>query len=51
MAKPKITRIKAGESSKKEEEQAPITRKKVVVKDKKQYKIKSKQASKSERKA
>lgn len=37
MAKPKITRIKAGESSKKaeEDEQTPITRKKVVVKDKK----------------
>ena len=51
MAKPKITRIKAGESSKKEEEQAPITRKKVVVKDKKQDKIKAKEARKAERQA
>jgi len=39
MAKPKVTRIKAGESStKKEESSAPITRKKVVIKDKKQEK-------------
>ena len=38
MAKPKITRIKAGESAapKVDDEQTPITRKKVVVKDKKQ---------------
>ena len=49
MAKPKITRIKAGESTapKTEEEQTPITRKKVVVKDKKQDKAKLK----AERKA
>ncbi|MBR2803438.1 preprotein translocase subunit SecE [Candidatus Saccharibacteria bacterium] len=48
MAKPKITRIKAGESSKqKEEEQAPITRKKVVVEDKKQKKAKAKEARKA----
>ena len=47
MAKPKITRIKAGESSRKsEEEQAPITRKKVVVEDKKQDKVKAKEARK-----
>ena len=51
MAKPKITRIKAGETSKKEEEQAPITRNKVVVKDKKQDKIKAKEARKAERQA
>ena len=51
MAKPKITRIKAGESSKIEEEQAPITRKKAVVKDKKQDKIKAKEARKAERQA
>ena len=50
MAKPKITRIKAGESSKKsEEEQAPITRKKVVVEDKKQEKKKEKEISKAEK--
>lgn len=42
MAK-KITKIKAGETStKKEEEQAPILRKKVVIKDKKQTKAKRK---------
>ena len=51
MAKPKITRIKAGDSRKDEEEQAPITRKKVVVKDKKQEKIKAKENRKAERKA
>ena len=55
MGKPKITRIKAGESSKKtEEEQAPITRKTVVVKDKKQEKLKAKEerkAKKAEKKA
>jgi len=50
MAKPKITRIKAGESSKHtEEEQAPITREKVVVKDKKQEKIKAKAERKAEK--
>ena len=43
--------MKGGESSKKEEEQAPITRKKVVVKDKKQDKIKAKEARKAERQA
>ena len=47
MAKPKITRIKAGESSKAtEEEQTPITRKKVVVKDKKLDKENRKEAKK-----
>lgn len=47
MAKPKITRIKAGESSKNtEEEQTPITRKKVVVKDKKLDKENRKEAKK-----
>jgi preprotein translocase SecE subunit len=55
MAKPKITRIKAGDSSSKsEEEQAPITRKKVVVEDKKQEKTKAKEArkrAKAEKKA
>ena len=55
MGKPKITRIKAGDTSNKlEEEQAPITRKKVVVKDKKQEKIKAKEerkAKKAEKKA
>ncbi len=52
MAKPKITRIKAGESSAKvEEEQAPITRKKVVVKDKKLEKTKKKETKKIEKEA
>ena len=52
MAKPKITRIKAGESSTKvEEEQAPITRKKVVVKDKKLEKTKKKETKKIEKEA
>ena len=46
MAKPKVTRIKASDSSAKEEEQTMITRKKVVIKDKKQEKIKSKEAKK-----
>ncbi len=48
MAKPKITRIKAGESDAKkaDEAQAPILRKKVVVKDKKQDKKKQKEARK-----
>jgi len=47
MAK-KVTRIKAGETStKKVEEEAPITRKKVVVKDKKQEKAKAKEARKA----
>ena len=47
MAKPKITRIKAGESNAKaevERDETPITRKKVVVKDKKQEKAKTKEA-------
>ena len=44
MSKPKITRIKAGDTSPKtEDEQAPITRKKVVVKDKKQLKKQAKE--------
>ena len=49
MAKPKITRIKAGEASKKqeEEEQTPITRKKVVVKDKKLEKANRKEDKKA----
>lgn len=52
MAKPKITRIKAGESStKKEDEQAPITRKKVVVKDKKQEKLSRKEARRAKKAA
>ena len=53
MAKPKITRIKAGESSAKpaEEEQAPILRKKVVVKDKKSEKVSKKEAKKAEKMA
>ena len=53
MAKPKITRIKAGESTavKQEDEQASITRKTVVVKDKKQDRIKAKEARKAEKKA
>ena len=51
MAKPKITRIKANEaSSKVEDEQAPILRKKVVVKDKKKEKI-NKAEKKAEKKA
>lgn len=50
MSKPKITRIKAGETSAKtEEEQAPITRKKVVVKDKKLAATKAKEARKAEK--
>lgn len=49
MAK-KVTRIKAGETSpKKTEDEAPITRKKVVVKDKKQEKAKAKEARKAEK--
>ena len=54
MAKPKITRIKAGESNVAkavDDEQAPITRKKVVIKDKKQEKIKAKEARQSEKAA
>lgn len=52
MAKPKITRIKASDSKLEvESEQAPITRKKVVVKDKKQEKIQSKEVRKAEKKA
>lgn len=47
----KITRIKAGESSKKEESDAEptITRKKVVVKDKKSEKTKLKEKKKAEK--
>ncbi len=47
----KITRIKAGESSKKNEEstEPTITRKKVVVKDKKAAKEKQKQMKKAEK--
>ena len=52
MAKPKITRIKASDSSSKEEaESTSITRKKVVVKDKKQDKVKLKEARRAEKKA
>lgn len=52
MAKTKITRIKAGESSAKTEESpAPITRKKVVLKDKKQEKLEKKVAKKAEKSA
>ena len=53
MAKPKITRIKAGEASKKneEEEQTPITRKKVVVKDKKTEKANRKEDKKAAKEA
>ena len=46
MAKQKITRIKAGESAtgeSSERDETPITREKVVVKDKKQEKIKAKE--------
>ena len=53
MAKPKITRIKAGESNAKaeaERDETPITRKKVVVKDKKQEKAKLKE-TRAEKKA
>ena len=52
MAK-KITRIKAGDSSEKKEEekQAPITRKKVVIKDKKQAKVDRKVAKKAKKEA
>ena len=52
MAKPKITRIKAGESSKIEEDSStPITRKKVVIKDKKQEKNSQKAVKEAEKKA
>ena len=48
MAKPKVTRIKASDSSVKvEAEQETITRKTVVVKDKKQERIKSKENRKA----
>ena len=48
----KITRIKAGESSREKQEDEPtITRKKVVVKDKKIAKQKQKEARKAEKKA
>ena len=51
MAK-KITKIKASDSSeKKEEKQAPITRKKVVIKDKKQVKADRKATKKAEKAA
>ncbi len=53
MAKPKITRIKAGESNAKaeaERDETPITRKKVVIKDKKQEKAKLKE-TRAEKKA
>ncbi len=49
MAKTKITRIKASDSSRKEEEAAPITRKKVVVKDKKLEKNKQKAVKEKEK--
>ena len=52
MAKPKITRIKAGEASiSMEEDQAPITRKKVVVKDKKIDAAKTKEMRKAKKAA
>ena len=48
----KITRIKAGESSSKERDEEPtITRKKVVVKDKKVAKQKQREIRKAEKKA
>ena len=48
----KITRIKAGESSSKEKDEEPtITRKKVVVKDKKVAKQKQKEIRKAKKKA
>ena len=48
MAKPKVTRITASDSSVKvEAEQETITRKKVVVKDKKQEAAKAKEARKA----
>ena len=52
MAKAKITRIKASDSSEpKEESEATITRKKMVVKDKKQEKKKAKETKKAEKAA
>lgn len=53
MAKPKITRIKAGDSDAKtaDDAQTPILRKKVVVKDKKQDKIKAKETRKAAKEA
>ncbi len=53
MAKPKVTRIKASESSVSDQndEQATITRKKVVVKDKKQEAVKAREARKAEKAA
>ncbi|MBQ3473836.1 preprotein translocase subunit SecE [Candidatus Saccharibacteria bacterium] len=46
----KITRIKASDSPKKKEEETPtITRKKVVVEDKKSEKLKRKEAKKAEK--
>ncbi|MDO4611476.1 MAG: preprotein translocase subunit SecE [Candidatus Saccharibacteria bacterium] len=50
MAKTKVTRIKASDSPKEKEVEKPITRKKVVIKDKKQEKAK-KVAAKTEKKA
>ncbi|MBR3230580.1 preprotein translocase subunit SecE [Candidatus Saccharibacteria bacterium] len=46
----KITRIKASDSSRKEEDEPAITRKKVVVKDKKSDKTKHKQLKQAEKK-
>ncbi len=52
MAKAKITRIKASDSFEpKEESEATITRKKMVVKDKKQEKKKAKETRKAEKAA
>lgn len=52
MAKAKITRIKASDSSEpKEESEVTITRKKMVVKDKKQEKKKAKETRKAEKAA
>ncbi len=46
----KITRIKASDSPKKKEDETPtITRKKVVVEDKKSEKLKRKEAKKAEK--
>ena len=50
MAK-KVTRIKASDSPKEVEEQAPITRKTVVVKDKKTDKAKAKEIKRKEKEA
>lgn len=50
MAK-KVTRIKASDSPKEVEDQAPITRKTVVVEDKKTDKAKAKEAKRKEKEA